>query len=867
MDEGNSTSSTSVLGVFLLWRLDDAVQEVRSAWGYYFAVLRNEKSEKDQDQAASTRAFRGVLVVWKDVVTLAGVCRAWKGHCAAWMTTQLPQRLERACWCHFNGWVLPVGSVEKCACVKSSGGVSSDTSSLDHAKERSRVKKFVVLTTVKAIFAGGGVLTDRLGHMMVVVMLPVCTKVETMILDHLMASGPLERWVSCPRDAFAKFIARSRFDALELVWSTVLKASDISTRASFELTAPVGSFVGSWGGKDMRHFISTAVKAGLDDKAVFLLKQVSMTNGWPSGQWVLKVLERSVDHSCWNFARQILKLECDESDLEGEEEEEKDEPSSRAARESGRLREITDEELDRGLSHGLEMHLLEDWFYGWNQDKVEEEGTEYDLAARLAVKACLVNAPLDLIRAFSNTRGPWPLDKSFHLCWKDGKDWKALWDAAVRSDRSDVAKFTLQTVTSMFNLPCSVPIFGLEQACKHGAHSIVAFLLEESPDGFSNHSNAESRDRLRCLCLVAAEKADSKVLSLLLAQAKRGQLLRNCLQRQEKNDAGGVLHALCKSKAVLSKLEETLDTLLVSISATRAEGGDEVVLDDLSWFDENQRLPIDYASEKNFRDRLSGVFPADAMWNQLEISSDLPLEYAGMISEKEGGSKARIERRTYVNEYCPVAVKVYPNAKDRMQDIKREIGVMSRVRFPFIMRILGWCYLDDKGRSTNDRSVGHSIGVVMDLCSTSLQKAIEGHGSKISTYHKAIWARQVGTALKYLHAQRPLITHGDVHLMNVLLSSNFDSNNFASLQLVNAVLCDFDFSCIAGTKTRLLGGVDKFPRFSSNNEDTLSKESMKALDWFMFGVTLFSVSVFFALQFCFVLTGRLRLMAHGIGEE
>jgi serine/threonine protein kinase len=378
------------------------------------------------------------------------------------------------------------------------------------------------------------------------------------------------------------------------------------------------------------------------------------------------------------------------------------------------------------------------------------------------------------------------------------------------------------------------------------ACSIVGLLLEEPSERFVDDSH--SKDRLRRLCLAAAENADPCTLSLLLSKAKECHLLRACLQRkkdsEKDSDAGGVLHALCKSKARYSEVVKTWEVILRWISAAKVKNdeGDDVVLDDLSWFDENGRLPIDYASEKEFRDRLGGVFPADFMWNQLEITSYLFLERDGVISEKEGGSKARIERWEFVDKLCHVAVKMYPDLKAKMENIKREIGVMSRVRFPFIMRILGWSYFDKSGTATNDRAAGHSIGVVMDLCSMSLHEALKCYGARVATFYKAMWARQVGAAIQYLHRHEPVITHGDVHLMNILLSSSFDPNTLGSLHIVSAILCDFDFSCISGTRTRVLEGADRFPRFAEDCEEALSVESMAALDWFMFGMALFSVS-------------------------
>jgi hypothetical protein len=364
----------------------------------------------------------------------------------------------------------------------------------------------------------------------------------------------------------------------------------------------------------------------------------------------------------------------------------------------------------------------------------------------------------------------------------------------------------------------------LQLACENGAAESVAFLLAQT--------------QLKCiptreLCCLAADRCFSDVLGVLLFRAKETSLLADCLKQNYKDTTeGGVLHVLCNASGSDEAKEKCFSVIRQVLSVTRKGlSGNEVVLDDLSWFDDTGHLPIDYASGQ-FREKLAGFFPADALWNNLRIEPKLFRRRVGIVEDK-GGSGARLEKWEYVDKSCVVAVKKYPSGASVMESIRREVGIMVNVRFPFILRILGWSYFD----------CGRSLGVVMDLCYGSLRRTVRRFGSRMPTFTKARWARQVGSALQFLHGREPVITHGDVHLLNVLVRSTFDSKNLASLELVNVVLCDFEFSCISGTRARVVSGIENFPRFSGTGTDVHSVESLKAIDWLMYGMLMFSVSI------------------------
>ena len=155
--------------------------------------------------------------------------------------------------------------------------------------------------------------------------------------------------------------------------------------------------------------------------------------------------------------------------------------------------------------------------------------------------------------------------------------------------------------------------------------------------------------------------------------------------------------------------------------------------------------------------------------------------------------------------------------------------------------MLGWVNLSDR-----------EFGIVLELCSLNLEKLMDlsivmpGQGESqrqardLIDSCKAKWALQIASALQYLHVQVPQITHGDVHLMNVMLSSEFNQLKLDSVVYAHAILCDFDHSCIEGNRVRCLSKMELFPRFA---DTTLwSGKVLVAMDWMHFGFTLLSVS-------------------------
>ena len=343
----------------------------------------------------------------------------------------------------------------------------------------------------------------------------------------------------------------------------------------------------------------------------------------------------------------------------------------------------------------------------------------------------------------------------------------------------------------------------------------------------------------RSACTIAAGQADAACLKMLLERAKEFGHLKRCLLERNMENGMGVLHYLCQAQPSAPKMLfdtfRVLFDILQDSSSSSMQTHDTVVLDDLSWFDEHDHLPIHYATGP-FHDMLARLFPADALWNQLEIRSELLLQPIADI-HAGGGSKAAIEKWSYVDRTCHVAVKWYP--KSKMQEIKRELGIMSRVRFPYVVRVLGWYPLEREGDD--------HIGVVMDAHACNLFSVL----GKGSPDQMCLWMRQVGSALKYLHAQHPPITHGDIHPMNILLSADpfnhiDEGDRGKSIAVPHAVLCDFDFSSIQGTKETLQSKLSLFVhlfRHSDCEDGSMDERDFtRANDWILFGFLLFSVS-------------------------
>ena len=366
-------------------------------------------------------------------------------------------------------------------------------------------------------------------------------------------------------------------------------------------------------------------------------------------------------------------------------------------------------------------------------------------------------------------------------------------------------------------------------ACQAGAHSTVEFLL-------TSKDNGRERVRVTSAALMeAARQASPHILEVLLQHAQQEGTLRRHLMHGSAERKAGVLHELCKPPN--KKMEDKEACFRVICETLAPEKNPGLSLDEFSWFDERDHLPIHDATG-SLQDTMARLFPADALWKQLEIDTAL-LQHVGDI-HPGGHSKAFIEKRSYVDSSCEVAVKWYEKA--RMQEIKRELGIMSRIRFPYVVHMLGWCALEKQNGDTADdgRTPGEYIGVVMNAYACNLSSVL----SNCLSDEKCIWMRQVGAALKYLHAQKPPITHGDIHPMNILLSRNpFDTDGDGIH--AHAVLCDFDLSSIQGTKAfevLNLFLVTEVFRISSCPDGAVERQDfLLANDWLLFGFLLFTV--------------------------
>jgi serine/threonine protein kinase len=180
-----------------------------------------------------------------------------------------------------------------------------------------------------------------------------------------------------------------------------------------------------------------------------------------------------------------------------------------------------------------------------------------------------------------------------------------------------------------------------------------------------------------------------------------------------------------------------------------------------------------------------------------------------------GGSKASVVPHWYGTKACKVMVKRYP--LEREEQMKREFGIASLLRFPSLSRVLGWVTLGE-GR----------LGIITEAYGKDLHAVLAKDRGAATLEWKAKWSCQVAAALRYLHGRAPPITHGDVHPSNVLLTSGGD-----------AVLCDFDCSCIEGAHPRKFERLKRLPRFPETFHAVVD---LKRVDWLMFGFFLLSLA-------------------------
>jgi len=171
---------------------------------------------------------------------------------------------------------------------------------------------------------------------------------------------------------------------------------------------------------------------------------------------------------------------------------------------------------------------------------------------------------------------------------------------------------------------------------------------------------------------------------------------------------------------------------------------------------------------------------------------------------------------------CPVAIKRYKS--DTSKSIDREFGVLTRVHFPHLPRLLGWTSLDEQPCIVLER-----------YSSSTLEDVLESR--PVPFDEKERWAMQVWSALRYLHSRKPTLAHGDVHPRNVLFTVEPHDN----LGRVNVILCDFDFSVNEGWMPDQLQKLSLFPRFA--NREVLRKEDHCALDLVLFGFFIVMVRI------------------------
>ena len=204
------------------------------------------------------------------------------------------------------------------------------------------------------------------------------------------------------------------------------------------------------------------------------------------------------------------------------------------------------------------------------------------------------------------------------------------------------------------------------------------------------------------------------------------------------------------------------------------------------------------------------------------------------------GGSGIVEEWSYLNSR--VAVKHYK--PDAGKTIEREFGVLTRLHFPYLPRLLGWSNIGEKTCIVLEV---YSRATLWDFLKSQKQKGVE------MLMHSKRWALQIWAALQYLHSRSPTLAHGDVHPRNVLFSMEPGNN----LDQLNVVLIDFDFSASEGWRPEQLSKVSLFPRFANRN--ILQKEDYCALDILLFG--------FFLIMVGTLLIGEILLIILSVAEQ
>jgi len=166
--------------------------------------------------------------------------------------------------------------------------------------------------------------------------------------------------------------------------------------------------------------------------------------------------------------------------------------------------------------------------------------------------------------------------------------------------------------------------------------------------------------------------------------------------------------------------------------------------------------PFDLSSNPHIRKLLEDYNPSSKVWKWIINPHNVIIFEDKVLGQGHFGT-------VYLGELqcCPVAVKSLKTLKEEDQEkIRNEVGLMSDIRHPNIVLLMGFCEKPNFGRCI----------VTEFIAGGTLRDFIQKKELKWGTILKC--GIDIGRALAWLHSREPPIFHRDLHTKNILVTEN-----------------------------------------------------------------------------------------------
>ena len=127
--------------------------------------------------------------------------------------------------------------------------------------------------------------------------------------------------------------------------------------------------------------------------------------------------------------------------------------------------------------------------------------------------------------------------------------------------------------------------------------------------------------------------------------------------------------------------------------------------------------------------------------------------------------------------------------KETLEDFKKEVEIMSRLRHPNVLLFMGAC------------TTPGDMAVVTEILSAgNVEDLMKDRKLTISEFLRIKMLRDLAKGMNWLHESKPQIIHRDLKPANLLVDENY-----------NVKVCDFGLSAVKENKTEKLQDKDAIP--------------------------------------------------------